>query len=152
MKLAEALIQRADAQRRIEQLRGRIQRNASVQEGEEPAENPTDLLAEVETTLTELRTLIQQINRTNSATAFDDNRTLTDVLAERDVLMLERSVVSGLIDAAMPQFRYGRMEIKYESTVNIQEMQQRVDDISRRYRELDSAIQQLNWTVDLIEN
>jgi hypothetical protein len=40
MKLAEALVQRADVQKRIEQLRKRIKAGAQVQEGEEPPENP----------------------------------------------------------------------------------------------------------------
>ena len=36
MKLAEALIQRADCQKRIAQLRQRLTRSAKVQEGEQP--------------------------------------------------------------------------------------------------------------------
>ena len=39
MKLAEALALRADATRRIEQLRARIVASARFQEGEEPAED-----------------------------------------------------------------------------------------------------------------
>lgn len=152
MKLAEALIQRADAQTRLQQLRGRLQRSASVQEGDEPPEDPEALLSEVDNVLVEIATLIKQINRTNAATRFDDERTLTDALADRDILMSERRVISDVINAAEPQIRYGRMEIKYEATVSIAGLQNRVDDISRRYRELDSAIQQLNWTVDLIED
>jgi chromosome segregation ATPase len=152
MKLAEALIQRADAQTRLQQLRDRLQRSASVQEGDEPPEDPQELLGEVDNVLAEISTLIKQINRTNAATRFDDERTLTEALADRDILMTERSVLTGVIGAARPQMRYGRMEIKYEATVSIAGLQNRIDDISRRYRELDSAIQQLNWTVDLIED
>ena len=40
MKLAEALIERADLQRRLEQLKQRLNQNAQYQEGEEPAEEP----------------------------------------------------------------------------------------------------------------
>ncbi len=39
MKLAEALALRADTVKRIEQLRTRIEGNARLQEGEEPAED-----------------------------------------------------------------------------------------------------------------
>ncbi|EJS88800.1 hypothetical protein AAUPMB_08674, partial [Pasteurella multocida subsp. multocida str. Anand1_buffalo] len=46
MKLAEALMQRADAQRRLAQLNQRLQQNAKYQEGEKPAEHPADLLLE----------------------------------------------------------------------------------------------------------
>jgi hypothetical protein len=45
MKLAEALALRAEAARRIEQLRSRIVDNARYQEGEEPAEDASRLLA-----------------------------------------------------------------------------------------------------------
>ena len=48
MKIAEALIERADIQKRIEQLRDRLSSNALVQEGEEPAEDPTSLLTELD--------------------------------------------------------------------------------------------------------
>lgn len=152
MKLAEALIQRADAQKRVEQLRNRLSRSAKVQEGEQPPEDPQELLVEIDTVITELTRLIQQINRTNASTNFDDNRTLTDALAERDTLMLRRGVLTTLINSTQTQMRYGRAEIKELPTVNVAEIQQQVDDVSRQYRELDTAIQQMNWTIDLIED
>jgi Family of unknown function (DUF6847) len=152
MKLAEALIQRADAQKRLEQLRQRLNRSAKVQEGEQPPENPQELLLEVDTVITEITRLIQQINRTNASTPFDENRTLTDILAERDTLMLRRNVLATTINSATTQPRYGRMEIKEFPAINISELQKQIDDFSRQYRELDTAVQQLNWTIDLIEN
>lgn len=152
MKLAEALIQRADAQKRIAQLQQRLARSAKVQEGEQPPEDPQALLAEVDAAITELTRLMQQINRTNAATAFDETRSLTDALAERDTLMTRRNVIAQVINAAQAQPRFGRMEIKEYPTVNIAELQGQVDDLSRQYRELDTAIQQLNWTVDLTED
>jgi hypothetical protein len=48
MKLAEALILRADLQKRIEQLKQRILNNVMVQEGDEPAEDPSQLLRELD--------------------------------------------------------------------------------------------------------
>ncbi|MDQ7026144.1 MAG: DIP1984 family protein [Anaerolineae bacterium] len=152
MKLAEALIQRADAQKRIEQLRQRLARSAKVQEEEQPPEDPQELLREVDTVIAELTRLIQQINRTNATTQFDDTRTVTDALAERDTIMLKRGMLTGLIIQTQPQQRYGRMEIKELPTVNIADIQKQVDGISRQYRELDTAIQRLNWTIDLIED
>lgn len=153
MKLAEALINRADAQKRIQQLRERLQRNALVQEGEQPHEDPQALLEELARALNEFTRLVKQINRTNAATSFDETRTLTDVLADRDALMTERSVISGIIATATNQnnFRYSRSEIKQVATVDVAVLQSRVDDLSRRYRELDSAVQQMNWQVDLLE-
>ncbi len=88
MKLAEALILRADCQKRIAQLKSRLLVNAKVQEGDAPAETPQELIAELGRVSTELLDLIKRINRTNSATAFAGRGTITDALAERDVLRL----------------------------------------------------------------
>lgn len=152
MKLAEALILRADAQKRLLQLRERLVRSAKVQEGDAPPENPTELLAELDRLLAEFNRLVKQINRTNASTPFDDTRTLTDALADRDTLALERHTIRNVIDTAgEQQFRYGRSEIRIVTTVDVAALQRRSDDVARRYRELDSAIQAANWTIDLIE-
>ncbi len=50
MKLAEALAERSDCQIRIEEMKKRLIRSARVQEGEQPAEDTTELLAETERT------------------------------------------------------------------------------------------------------
>ena len=66
MKLANALSQRAELQTRIHQLESRLYNNAQVQEGEQPAEDPEELLRELEENYTRLEDLISAINRTNS--------------------------------------------------------------------------------------
>ena len=62
MKLAEALANRADLQRRIEQMRGRIQKSALVQEGESPPEDPQELLDETERLISELEGYVRRIS------------------------------------------------------------------------------------------
>ena len=152
MKLAEALVLRADCQKRIEQLRQRLARSARVQEGEMPPENPAELLTELDRTLNELEDLIKRINRTNATTEFAPGKTLSDALAERDVLALKRGGLAGLIDVATAlQPRLGRAEIKYFSTINVAETQKQVDALAKQYRDLDSKIQETNWRTDLIE-
>ena len=64
MKLAEALQERADLNRRIEQLRYRLNNNVLVQEGEKPLEDPAALLEELESSFTRLEWLIARINLT----------------------------------------------------------------------------------------
>ena len=68
MKLAEALIQRAYFQKRIQQLRERLTRSTQVQEGVAPPEDPQALIAELDATVNELVELIEKINKTNSRT------------------------------------------------------------------------------------
>lgn len=152
MKLAEALMLRADVQKRFEQLRQRLTNNAKVQEGDEPAEKPEALLSEIETISAELTSLIKRINRTNTATQFVDGKTLTDVLAERDVLGMRRNVFLNLAQAAsVSHQRVGRSEIKFVSTVNVAEIQKQADKLAKEYREIDSRIQEFNWQTVLVD-
>ncbi|MEA2595901.1 MAG: hypothetical protein QOF01_2370 [Thermomicrobiales bacterium] len=152
MRLAEALILRADAQKRIEQLKQRLLRNAKVQEGDAPAENPGDLIQEFERVSVDLIRLIQQINRTNVATTLAAGATVSDALALRDVLAKQHAVFRDLAaTATIDQSRYSRSEVKFVSTVDVAAMQRRADDLARQYRELDAAIQATNWSTDLLE-
>lgn len=83
MKLAEALITRADFQKRLEQLRQRLTFSVLVQEGEEPPEDPQALLDEVVRLTQELETLIPRINRSNLTVRLESGQTLTEALARR---------------------------------------------------------------------
>lgn len=152
MKLAEALILRADKQKRIEQIRERLTRSAKVQEGEQPPENPKELLKEMDLILKELISLIKKINKTNSSTIVEGDNTISDFLAQRDSLFLKRSVLESLIQAtSIKHDRYSKSEVKYFSTVNIAEVQKEIDNLAKSYRELDTRIQELNWKIELIE-
>ena len=151
MKLAEALILRADCQKRFAQLQSRLVGNAKIQEGDEPAENPTELLKELEGVAVELVDLIRRINKTNSATVVATGKTISDVLAERDVLAMRRAAYSNLaLNAAVAHGRLTRSEIKYVSTIKVVEIQKHADELAREYRELDARIQELNWQTELI--
>jgi Family of unknown function (DUF6847) len=151
MKLAEALILRADCQKRIAQLKSRLMTNAKVQEGEAPAETPQDLIAELVRTSAELLDLIKRINKTNSATVFADRGTISDALADRDVLGLQRTAYAELAQtAAISHDRYTRSEVKYISTINVAEIRKRADEFAKNYRDLDARIQELNWQTELI--
>lgn len=77
MKIAEGLALRADLQKRLEQLKQRLVKNARIQEGDKPEEDPIELQAELEKSAQDLTLLIQRINRTNAASRFGD-RTLAD--------------------------------------------------------------------------
>ncbi len=153
MKLAEALILRADHQKKIQQLRQRLSRSAKVQEGDLAPENPQDLLVELDAIAAELTQLIQRINKTNSSTALDaGNETLSDALAHRDALFLKREILDNLIGAAaIAHGRYSRSEVRFVSTVDIANLQGQVDRLSQEHRLLDSQIQALNWQVDLLD-
>ena len=152
MKLAEALTRRADVQRRIEGMRGRLRAGALVQEGEEPPERPDELLVEVEELLRELEGLILRINRTNLGATLADGTVITEALARRDVLALRHSLLGTLVQTASERVpRFGRSEIRILSTVEVAPLRRRMDDVAKERRELDTAIQEANWTTELME-
>lgn len=152
MKLAEALILRADCQKKIAQLRQRLSRCVKVQEGEQPPEDPQVLLGELSSAIAQLTTLIQRINRTNASTAFDPGN-LTDALARRDTLAIQRNALQNIIqEAALTHNRYSRSEVKVVSTVDVSDLQRQVDSLAQEYRLLDTQIQSLNWQVDVLES
>lgn len=149
MKLAEALQERADINRKLDQLRMRLSRNATVQEGEKPAEDPAELIAETDACIARLEELMARINLTNSTTRIGEE-TLTELIAKRDALTAKLSIYrSFLSDASNLAGRATRNEIKILSTVNVRQLQKQVDDMSRDLRVTDNALQQANWTVDL---
>ena len=150
MKLAEALSLRADLQKRISQLEVRLKNNARIQEGEEPAENPSGLMAELNDNLNELETLIFRINHTNIST-LSAGISLTEMIAKKDVLSLRISVLRSLAQTAMGSMeRYSANEIRYVRTFNVADLQKDIDTYSKQLRELDVKIHQLNWLTDLI--
>jgi len=154
MKLAEALVLRADTKKRLEQLRGRLTSSALVQEGEMPPEDPLALLSELEALTTDFERLVIGINRTNSSASasIEGVGSLTVALARRDALDVKFSVLSGFLEAASSRVnRYSRTEIKLVSTVDVATLRKQLDEVARSRRDLDSQIQGMNWTTDLLE-
>ena len=150
MKLATALSESADLQRRQTQLQTRLNNNAKAQEGEKPAEDPADLLRELEGVITRLEELITRINLTNSQT-FADGVSMTALLAKRDCLSKKLAVLRDFLDNASARVdRYSQKEIRILSTVDVAKLQKQVDDLSKELRLIDEQIQGLNWTTDLL--
>lgn len=151
MKLAEALILRADLQKRMEQIRSRLYNNVLTQEGESPSEDPEVLLKEFMDLQKDLTHIIKSINRTNNNTQFSDNMTLSEALVERDSILAKRTILSNAAErASEKQDRYSRSEIKSVSTIDIKKFQKQADKFSKEFREFDTKIQSLNWNTDLI--
>lgn len=151
MKLANALSQRAELQTRIRQLENRLYNNAQVQEGEQPAEDPEELLRELEEDYARLEELISAINCTNSAARTEDGRTLSDLLARRDCLKGKLGILRNFLENASALVRRRTAgEIKVKSAVNVRALQKTVDGLSKELRELEEAIQEKNWTTELL--
>ncbi|WP_317231713.1 DIP1984 family protein [Clavibacter capsici] len=160
MRLAEALMERSDLQRRVESLRSRVQATARYQEGEDPAEDAAALLEEAVETVDLLAALVTRINLTNTDARLDDGTSLTAALARRDALRTRHGILTAAADAASGRGGAGggsyaprqmRSELRQLSALPIREVRDRADDAARELRELDARIQRANWEVELVE-
>ena len=150
MKLANALSLRSELQTRIRQLESRLDNNALVQEGESPAEDPMELLRELEEDYAQLEELIARINRTNSTT--EEGRTLSDLLARRECMTGRLRILRDFLNSASAVVNRRTVgEIRIRSAVNVRELQKQVDRDAKALRELDETIQEKNWTTELVE-
>jgi len=77
MKLAEALLLRADIQKKLASLRERIVANAVVQEKEKPHEDPNALMREACGAQDQLEKLVSKINETNLRSKLPDAERLS---------------------------------------------------------------------------
>ncbi|MBP5720583.1 MAG: DIP1984 family protein [Bacteroidales bacterium] len=151
MKLAEALNLRADMQKYVDQLRSRLIDNVKVQEGDQPMEQPTVLFTELNNVLPQWESLIVRINMTNAQVKID-GKTMTELLAEKDVLRRKLEIYrSAYSRAIVRNDRYTRNEIRFVSTIDGESLQKKIDSMSKQYRELDMKIQQTNWSTELMD-
>ena len=135
MKLANALSQRAELQTCIRQLEERLNNNAQVQEGEESAEDPMELLRELDEDYAQV-----------------DGVPLSDLLARRDCMTGRLGILRGFLSSASSLVNRRTVgEIRIRSTVNVRELQKQVDRDAKALRELDETIQEKNWTTELIK-
>ena len=150
MKLAEALQERADLNRNIEQLRSRLVNNVIVQENEKPAEDPQALIKELDGAVSRLEELMKRINQTNCMT-ISEGKSITELIAARDALKVKIAVYKDIVSNASQTARRARMsEIKILSAVDVRELQKKIDAMSKEFRMTDNRIQALNWSTELM--
>lgn len=151
MKLAEALQERADINRSIEQLKNRLNNNVLVQEGEKTAEDPGKLKQELDAAIERLTYLIARINLTNSQIKVD-GQTLTELIAKKDALSLKISTYKNIVfTGSQTSYRARNTEIKIKSSIVVMDWQAEIDAMSKELRLLDNKLQESNWNTKLIE-
>lgn len=151
MKLAEALQERADLNRNIQQLEARLQNNALVQEGESPAEDPAKLKRELDASVERLAHLMACINLTNAQVKID-GQTLTELIARKDALSVKISSCKEIVYCASQTAQRARnSEIKILSTIDVAQWQADIDRMAKTLRQLDNRLQACNWSTELIE-
>ena len=151
MKLAEALQERADLNRKIDELRRRLGNVILVQEGEKPVEDPAALLEELNAALERLEYLMAAINLTNCHTKAG-GMTLTTLIARKDTLTIRLSAYRDLVYSAGQNTNRARgTEIKVKAALSAADLQKIADRTAKEIRELDNLLQETNWKTKLIE-
>lgn len=152
MKLAEALLLRSDQQKKLASLKQRINTNVLVQDGDEPSEDPNELIKQVFALTQESNELIYCIHLTNAQTKLEDGKVLLSLLSLRDSYAEQYKI---LIDAIANTYRepdrYSSREIKWKKVIPVSSLQKQADDISAKLRDLNVKIQAANWQIDLID-
>ncbi len=134
MKLAEALQERADINRKIEQLKVRLNNNVLVQEGEKTAEDPDQLKQELDRSIERLAYLMARINKTNCETEID-GQTLTEIIARKDALSLKIHLYKDVVYAgSQASYRARNTEIKIKSAISVAGWQAEIDGIAKELR------------------
>ena len=141
---------RADLQKDLGWCKEQLMRCARLQEGETSAEKPQELFERVDFDTQRLKTLMLAINEANLNYRLSDNRSLTDLLAERDVLRGKHGILSVAYNHATErEERYGRSEIRWVASFNVVELRKKLEEIARQIRELNIRIQKSDWEVEV---
>jgi len=150
MKLAEALMLRADLKKKLASLRDRVGRNSVVQAGDTPHEDPDALIQEAFSVLKEQEQLVGRINEANLTSKLPDGRTIMAAIAERERLTQEHSLLQHAIANSQKEpNRYSMSEIKWVAVVKVAALQKQSEDIAQKIRKLNAAIQETNWSATL---
>lgn len=150
MKLAELLIERSELQRRIAELSERLNRFATVQEGDEPPVKPEVMIKKVNNLHVQLEEIIKRINHANNNHELEQGVSLADAIVSRDILKSRRKVFFDLSKASqILDKRYSRKEIKFITTVDVEKTICTTDELSKSLRILDSRIQAKNWEIEV---
>jgi hypothetical protein len=171
MLLAEALAAKKDALKEVNDLRERLAAAAVRYEDQEAAtEDPTNLVAKLDDALDRLERLTVRINKTNNEArlAFDGRElSIMEAVALRDRLTLEAKVRRAVVEAIeegletktqarhqayfQQATRRSKDDVRKIVTIDFKAARDAADGLSERVRRLDIALQQQNWTVELID-
>ena len=152
MKLAELLNHRADLQKRMKDIKQRINRNLLVQESEQPTEQPKELMKIFAELAAGWVKVVRVINTVNNKTSGTAEESLSELVVKRDYLKMMYNMFVEAHTGLTPRMdRFSRSEIKQVPTTEAEAVRKECDNYAKQLRELDNLIQTLNWTVDVPE-
>jgi hypothetical protein len=122
-------------------------------EDEEPTGIPDELFKRYDADMARLEELVRRINLTNASAKMESGKSITEAMARRDCLSSMIRVyeeIYGGLTSHDREYR-GEVRVKYVRHANYAELRDKINRLSQEFRVLDTAIQALNWTVELSE-
>lgn len=149
MNSQENLKLRAELRDKIDSVRIRLTKNAKVQEGTEPLENPRELIGELKQTINEYSKLLKSMNVVKNVDIQRQGKDLRETLAEREAITAEKSVLESFLQALKVDYsKFCTAEVQYINTIDIEEVEKRINELSERYNELEANFKRAAWKVD----
>ena len=155
MKLAEALALRKEIESDIQRIYAQITENLTYLEEDGPDADfdMDDAFVELIDRHADLGILIFQINKTNNQTVLDMGLTVMEAIVLRDSLSkklaLYTSIRSSLSYGARSRSRED--DLKVVTALSKKELDQEIAVIQEELKRVDLALQEGNWTHDLVE-
>lgn len=157
MKLAEALMIRAELKKEIDILLDKIIESAVLHDDEEKLEDPNEYLLKLNNHLNELFLTEKKILKTNFESSFDEKRTIYEALLEKQHLARILHRYERLIDSVkkkLKPFYYYEDIKKYEKPeclIDIKKLIFEKEQFENSYKKLNQQIQKRNWEIDVLE-
>jgi DNA repair ATPase RecN len=150
LKLSKALIERAELQSQNRHILRHLRENVRLPEDDEPTVSIENLMKQYEANMDRLSELIRRINKTNCLTEMDGG-TITDAIARRDCLSSHIRSYQEIYDSVTSHDnRYGEVRLKYVRHLDSRMLKDKMDSLSKEFRLLDAALQEKNWTTELL--
>ncbi|WP_297204814.1 DIP1984 family protein [uncultured Brachyspira sp.] len=150
MKLGEALLKRDEYIKRQDDIKKRIKSNVVLRDDNENNENPNDLIKEYIDINNELSDLIMKIENKEHEIKLDIGISISEAVNIRDKLYRELEIYKTVLkELNSKEYRNAKNEIKMKVLVNVKDIQNEADKISKAYSDIDVMIQAANWNADL---
>ncbi len=106
----------------------------------------------MQSSLERLESLNKRIALTYAQTLLESGKTLSDALVEQEMLLKKRSIYQSLVEAASISVeQHQTSPVRWLNTVNVGSFQHRIEEINKKYRVLETQIQQTSWSTELLE-
>lgn len=159
MKLAEALMLRAELKKDADDLLKRLEENAVYDEERQPMEDSKELFNKMINTLLDIRRLEEKIWKTNMNTVMQGKKTIYDFLRDRDHLVrvvyrknrLINMYKTNFMEKSQYYYKDETNKIKKFFAFDIKTLIAERDEAAKKCREINLMIQRKNWEVELLD-